>query len=463
MTVSTRLKGKGSGLRRSLGVKRLAIVGGLLVLLMTTGVACDESEANPAGEPTALSPVPTSEELRSAKARAAPAATNTEVADLVRGNSVFAFDLYQNLRDNNGNLFYSPYSISLALAMTYAGARGETERQMAETLRFLLAQETLHPAFNALDLELASRGEGAEGQDDDGFRLNVVNAVWGRSGCSYLPDFLEVLGEYYGAGVRPLDFLGAPEVSRTTINDWVSEQTEERIKDLIPEDAINRSTVMVLTNAIYFNAAWLHRFDPQDTRDGQFHLTDGNTVNVPMMRQTERFEYASGEGYQALDLPYAGHELSMVILLPDRGSFSKFETSLDAEVVNGATNRMNFRPVSLTMPKFEFDSSFSLADTLEAMGMPDAFDPTRADFSGMGISGCPGDRGNAFISAVEHKAFVLVEEEGTEAAAATGVMILESEPPPPVEVSVDRPFIFLIRDRETDAILFVGRVLDPRE
>ena len=269
--------------------------------------------------------------------------------------------------------------------MTYAGARGETERQMAETLRFLLAQENLHPAFNALDLELASRGEGAEGQDDDGFRLNVVNAVWGRSGCSYLPDFLEVLGENYGAGVRPLDFLGAPEASRTTINDWVSEQTEERIKDLIPEDAINRSTVMVLTNAIYFNAAWLHRFDPQDTRDGQFHLTDGNTVNVPMMRQTERFEYASGEGYQALDLPYAGHELSMVILLPDRGSFSKFETSLDAEVVNGATNRMNFRPVSLTMPKFEFDSSFSLADTLEAMGMPDAFDPTRADFSGMGI------------------------------------------------------------------------------
>ena len=238
MTVSTRLKGKGSVLRRSPGVKRLAIVGGLLVLLMTTGVACGESEANPAGEPTALSPGPTSEELRSAKKRAAPAATNTEVADLVRGNSAFAFDLYQNLRDNNGNLFYSPYSISLALAMTYAGARGDTERQMAETLRFLLAQEDLHPAFNALDLELASRGEGAEGQDDDGFRLNVVNAVWGRSGCSYLPDFLEVLGENYGAGVRPLDFLGAPEASRTTINDWVSEQTEERIKDLIPEDAI---------------------------------------------------------------------------------------------------------------------------------------------------------------------------------------------------------------------------------
>ena len=417
------------------------------------------------GSPTPPTVPTASEELRSAKERAALAATDSALANLVQGNSAFALDLYQNLRDKDGNLFCSPYSISLALAMTYAGASGETERQMADTLQFLLVQEDLHPAFNALDLKLASRGEGAEGKDDEGFRLNIVNALWGQGGCSFLPEFLDVLGESYGAGVRPLNFLGAPEESRTTINDWVSEQTEDRIKDLIPEGGISPSTVMVLTNAIYFNAAWLHPFEPEDTRNGQFHLINGNTVDVPMMRQTETFGYVSGEwGYQALELLYDGGELSMVILLPDRGSFSGFEESLDAEVVNGATSRMSFRPVSLTMPKFEFESSFSLANTLKSMGMPDAFDRSKANLSGMGINGCPGGGGNPFISDVVHKAFVLVEEEGTEAAAATGVVVrAESIPPPPIEVSVDRPFIFLIRDRETDAVLFVGRVLDPRE
>ena len=348
--------------------------------------------------------------------------------------------------------------------MLYAGARGETERQMADTLRFLLVQKDLHPAFNALDLKLASRGGGAEGKDDEGFRLNIVNALWGQGGCSLLPEFLDVLGESYGAGVRPLNFVEAPEESRTTINDWVSEQTEDRIKDLIPEGMIRPSTVMVLTNAIYFNAAWRRPFEPEDTRDAQFHLINGNTVNVPMMRQTETFGYASGEwGYQALELLYDGGELSMVILMPDRGSFSGFEESLDADVVNGATSRMSFRPVSLTMPKFEFESSLSLADTLRSMGMPDAFHRSKANLSGMGMR-CPGGGGRPFISDVVHKAFVLVEEEGTEAAAATGVVVVrESIPPPPIEVSVDRPFIFLIWDRKTDAILFVGRVLDPRE
>ncbi len=464
MTLSTRLERKESGLKRSLGVKRLAIAGGLLVLLMTMGVACDELVANITEEPTGQSPEPTSEDLRSAKNRAAPAATDAELADLVRGNSAFTFDLYQNLREEEGNLFYSPYSISLALAMTYAGARGDTERQMAETLRFLPAQEDLHPAFNALDLELASRGKGAEGDDDQGFSLNVVNAIWGQRGCNFRPEFLDVLGESYGAGLRPLDFLGAPESSRTTINDWVSEQTEGRIEDLIPEDVISPETVLVLTNAIYFNAAWLHRFDPQDTRDGQFHLTDGSTLNVPMMSQTEMFGYASGDGYQVLELPYAGRELSMVILLPDRGRFSEFEGSLDADVVNGAVSRLSPTSISLTMPKFEFESSFSLVESLKAMGMSDAFDKSTADLSGLGISECPGGGGNPFISDVVHKAFVLVEEEGTEAAAATGVVVeAESARPQPIEVSVDRPFIFLIRDRETNSILFVGRVLNPEE
>ena len=417
------------------------------------------------GNPTSPTVPPASEELRSAKERAALGATDVELTDLVRGNSVFALDLYQNLRGEDGNLFLSPYSISLALAMIYAGARGETERQMANTLRFLLAQEDLDPAFNALDLKLASRSEGAEGKDDEGFRLKIANALWAQGGCSFLPEFLDVLSESYGVGVRPLNFLGAPQESRNTIYDWIGEQTEDRTITVIRTGGTNPSTVMALINAIHFNAAWLHPFRPEDTRDGQFHLIDGSTVDVPMMRQTETVGYVRGEPeYQALELLYDGGELSMVILLPDSASFNVFEESLDAEVVNGTTSRMEFRPVSLTMPKFEFGSSFGMADTLRSMGMPDAFNRSKANLSGMGLSGCPGSGGNSFRSDVVHNAFVLVKEEGMGAAAATSVAVrAESIPPPPIEVSVDRPFVFFIRDRETGAILFVGRVLHPRE
>ena len=442
-------------------ISSISIIGGLFALLMVTATACGNSGPEASLEPN----VPTvSDELRSDKERAMPAAVeDAHLADLVRGNSEFAFDLYQNLRGADGNLFYSPYSISLALAMTYAGAKGETERQMADTLRYLLSQDNLHPAFNALDTELASRGEGAQGKDDEGFRLNIVNAVWGQDGCTFAPGFLDALAQSYGAGVRILDFLESPEVARVIINDWISDQTEERIEDLIPEGVIEPSTVMVLTNAIYFNAAWLHQFKDRNTRDRQFHLLDGGTVTVPMMSQTEKFGYASGEGYQAVELPYDGEELSMIILLPDEGRFREFEESLDADIVSDVTNGIEYRQVSLTMPKFEFESKFKLVDTLKAMGMPDAFDWRKANLSGMGISECSGGGGNPFISAVIHKAFVLVEEEGTEAAAATAVVEKEVSGPadPPIEVTVDRSFLFLIRDSATDAILFVGRIEKP--
>ena len=422
----------------------------------------------PTNTPTATvgpTTVPTmSEELRSAKERAAPSADDTDLAALVSGNGTFAFDLYQNFRDEDGNLFFSPHSISLALAMPYAGARGETERQMAGTLNFLLPQDSLHPAFNALDLELASRGKGAQGKDGKGFRLNMVNAVWGQRGCTFHPAFLDVLAESYGAGVRTMDFLGSPEGSRSTINDWVSDQTEERIKDLIPEGGISASTRMVLTNAIYFNAAWYYPFDEENTGVRPFHLLDDSTVHVPMMRQVESFGYVAGDGYQALELLYDGNEMSMVIMLPDRGRFSEFEESLDADVVSGVVKDLRSRPISLSMPKFEFRSKFSLPNTLTAMGMPDAFNQSKADFSGMGINECPGGGGRPYISDVVHQAFVLVEEEGTEAAAATAVVVnVTSVPPPPIVVSIDRPFIFIIRDLKTGAVLFVGRVLDPRE
>jgi serpin B len=397
-------------------------------------------------------------EVKSDKGRVtSPDVSPTEQALLVEGNSAFAFQLYQALKGQGGNLFYSPYSISLALAMTYAGAHGETAQQMADTLQFLLEQTRLHPAFNWLDAELASRGEGAQGKDGEGFRLNIVNAIWGQKDYEFLTEFLDVLAENYGAGLRILDFIREAEESRLIINDWISNQTERRIEDLIPEGAINELTRLVLTNAIYFNAAWAYPFIKDATADGPFYLIEGGQITVPMMKQMESFGYADGEGYQAIELPYDGGELSMVILLPEAGQFGAFEKELEAQQVDAIIDELQSTRVTLTMPKFEFDSEFGLKDALAGMGMPIAFSPDEADFSGM-----TGNR-ELFISDVVHKAFVAVDEAGTEAAAATAVVVGTTSMPvePPVEVTIDRPFIFLIRDIETGAVLFVGRVLNP--
>ena len=412
----------------------------------------------------ALQPTTASDELRSTKARAAPAATDAELTELVDGNSAFAFDLYHALRENSGgNLFYSPYSISLALAMTYAGARGETERQMADTLHLLLPQERLHPAFNALDIELASRGGGLVGKEDEGFTLNMANAVWGQQDYEFLEPFLDVLAENYGAGVRPIDFEGSPEESRIRINDWVANRTDDRIEDLIPEKAIKKITVLVLTNAIYFKAAWNYPFE---TSMGvrPFHLLDGSEIDVPMMGRTETYGYVEGDGYQVVDLPYDGLKISMTILLPDAGTFREFEQAMDAALFSRTLESIEHDYVELTMPEFEFESEFRMGETLKTMGMPNAFDRIASDFSGMDGRSClAGDVPCLVISEVVHKAFVSVDEEGTEAAAATSVItekVVEGRSDP-IKVMVDRPFIFLIRDRATDAILFVGRVENP--
>ena len=385
-----------------------------------------------------------------------PDVSTSEQTSLAEGNSAFAFDLYQALEEEDGNLFYSPYSISLALAMTYAGARGDTAEQMADTLQFMLEQDRLHPAFNWLDAELASRGEGAEGKDGEGFRLNIVNAIWGQKDYEFLSDFLDVLAENYGAGLRILDFVNETEQSRLAINKWVYDQTEECIEDLIPQGTIGALTRLVLTNAIYFNAAWAYPFDEDMTADGQFYLLDGGQVTVPMMKQTESFGYTEGEGYKAVELPYDGGELSMVILLPEAEQFEAFEETLNAQQVDAIISDLKPAEIALTMPQFEFESEFSLKDTLAGMGMPIAFSPYDADFSGM--TGKP----ELSISDVVHKAFVAVDEAGTEAAAATAVIMeLTAMPDPPVEFTIDSPFIFLIYDIETGAILFVGRVMNP--
>jgi serpin B len=306
----------------------------------------------------------------------------SDLTELVSGNSAFALDLYQALSAGDGNIFYSPYSISLALAMTYAGAHTETEQQMADTLHFTLPQDRLHSALNALDQELASRGQGAKGTDEKGFRLNIVNAIWGQQGYPFLSAFLDVLAEDYGAGLRLLDFKNAAEESRITINKWVSDQTEGKIEDLIPKEVIDEFTRLVLTNAVYFNAAWLNQFDKDMTEDNAFYLLDGSNVTIPMMRQTATFSYTKGDGYQAVELPYDGNQLSMVILLPDAGKLESFENQLDTNFVNTIIGGLAYKSIYLTMPKFKFESEFDLSKTLAAMGMQLAFSDY-ADFSGM--------------------------------------------------------------------------------
>jgi len=394
--------------------------------------------------------------LKSDKPRdTSPTVDKTELKELVDGNNAFAFNLFQVLRQKESNLFYSPYSISEALAMTYAGARGETEKDMAKALNFILPRDHLHPAFNSLDLQLEQRGEGAKGKDDEGFRLHVVNTIWGQKDYKFLEEFLDVLAQNYGAGLRILDFINETEQSRLTINKWVSDQTEEKIKDLIPQGVINQLTRLVLTNAIYFNAAWQHPFNEDATSDGLFHLLSNNDVTVPMMKQTESFRYTEGDDYQAVELYYDGQELSMVILLPKAGQYQAFEDKLDAEFVKAIIDDLETREVALTMPKFEYESSFGLKEALKTLGMGVAF-TANANLSGMN-----GKR-DLFIQDVLHKAFVSVDEAGTEAAAATAVIVgLTALPPELVSVTIDRPFLFFIRDIPTDSIIFAGRVLNP--
>jgi serpin B len=405
------------------------------------------------------SPTASADEVKSDKPRdTSPVVSSSDANTLVDGNSEFAWELYQVLKEEDGNLFYSPHSISLALAMTYAGAKGETAKQMADTMHYLLSQSALHPAFNSLALELSKRGEGAQGKDEKGFRLNIVNAIWGQKDYKFLSNYLDLLAINYGAGLRVLDFIKDPNASRITINDWVSDQTEGRIKDLIPEGSITPLTRLVLTNAIYFNAAWLSPFEEGATANGLFHLINGTDVTVPMMRNTESYGYLKSGNTLAVELPYDGSELSMVILTNTTGKFSDFESNLTYSAIKAILDDLQYTQVALTMPKFEFESQFGLKDALKRMGMVVPFDPMSADFTGIATTE------GLQIDDVIHKAFVSVDEAGTEAAAATAVIVgTTSMPAEPVTVTLDQPFVFLIRDIQTGAILFIGRVMNPAD
>lgn len=384
-----------------------------------------------------------------------PNVSDADLAALVDGNNVFALDLYQSLRSENGNLILSPFSISLALAMTYSGARGETEAQMADVLNFS-GQEQTHAAFNALDLTLEDNPLTLD-KDQEPMQLSIANSVWAEQTFTFLPDFLDTLSVNYGAGIHLLDFINKPEPSRKEINDWVSNETKDKINNLLPENAVTPDTKMVLVNAIYFKVDWLDPFDADDTYDGTFKLLDGSEVIVPMMGQRMDIPYVVGDGYAAADLPYAGESAVMTLLVPDEGRFEEIESQLSNDLLKEVLASLTIADVTLRMPKFEYESSFSLSDSLAGLGMPLAFDDGQADFSGMT------DQQDLYIGNVIHKAFVAVDEKGTEAAAATAVIMEGATAMQPENMLyIDRPFLFFIRDVETGQILFVGRVLNPQ-
>ncbi|MGE5124317.1 MAG: serpin family protein [Acidobacteriaceae bacterium] len=410
-------------------------------------------------QPPAAKPAPVNLLHSNLNRDPSPIVSAADQSQLASDNLAFTMDLYHQLASRPGNLFYSPYSISQAMAMVYGGARGRTEQQMALGMHFSLPQVRLHPAFNALDLELASRAEAVK-EGGQGFQLNIANATWGQSGFPFLSSYLDLLATNYGAGLQAVDFANNPEGARQEINDWVAKQTQDKIKDIVPEGDIDTLTRLVLANAIYFKASWMLPFQKSATQDTPFTMLDGSQVTVPMMSLDEnKLSYQKGDDYQAVALPYVDGKVSMLLLVPDAGKFNQFQASLDASKLKSIMDNLLTNAVILKMPRFSVESSFSLGDTLANMGMPDAFTASQADFSGM-----DGLR-DLYISSVIHKAYASVDEDGTEAAAATiAIMSLTGiSQGEPVSLTIDRPFIFIIYDRPTQSILFAGRVTNPGE
>lgn len=432
-----------------MNLRALAPVALLPLLSLANGCSADDAPAN---DKVAMASSSLSRDL-------APEVPSSDAEELRAGNTAFATDLYATLRTSElqgKNLFFSPLSISTAIAMVHAGARGNTESQIASTLHYTLPQEKLHPALNALDLALSSRKDVPKKGEDDGgvpFQLNVVNSSWGEKEMTFRPAYLDTLATNYGAGVRLTDFLRDAEGARKTINGWVESQTNDKIKNLLPESSITPDTRLVLVNAVYFNAGWDHPFEASATNPAVFHGKGGD-ASVPTMHQTTAMGYAEGEGWKAAELTFAAGQVAFDIVVPD--AIDDFEGSLDAAKIASIAGALKPESVTIDLPKFKIEgASFSLKDALEARGMVDAFQDGVADFSG--ISEVP-----LYVSDVIHQAFVSVEEKGVEAAAATAVIANEftAAPADPKKLGVDKPFVFFIRDVPTGAVIFVGRVLD---
>ncbi len=374
--------------------------------------------------------------------------TTGGVLNVTDANNQFAFELYSKLKESeDGNIFFSPYSISTCLAMVYEGARGQTAEEIQGVFHFPINDSERRPNFASIYNTLNKAGKP--------YQLSTANALWAQQDYIFLDEYFQTVEEYYGGKVANMDFVTQTEQSRQTINTWVEEQTNNRIKDLLPEGSITAITRLVLTNAIYFKGDWIYQFDRQSTRESDFKITPDNVVRVPMMyleNDDARFNYTETDDLQVLELPYKGDDLSMLILLPKKNLESI--GPLTAEKLTEYREMLSEEEVTIYLPKFEFNTKYSLSHTLKQMGMPTAFSEA-ADFSGM-----TGQR-DLFIGFVIHQAFVKVDEEGTEAAAATGAGMIMSLPPQPKIFRADHPFIFLIQEKTTGNILFFGRVVDP--
>jgi len=435
-----------------LDTRRGAPLSGLVTLQASAGTGL---------RPTASRTVQISEteagQVMRSLAVAVATATSQQLATVAADENRFAFDLYGRLRlTADGNLFVSPYSVWQALSMTMVGAADTTRQQMLAVLRHSLPAGELHPAVRRLQAELLARAHPEITSAGEPFRLSVVNDLWGQREQYFVPTFLDGLSADYGAGLRLLDFIGNPDGSRSTINRYIASATYQRITDLLPPGSINVDTRVVLTNAVYFKAGWLTPFADNQTVPLPFTRLDGSSVTMNAMAATDSFRIATGSGRTIIELPYVHGELVMDVIVPDTGQFAAVESALDAASWASAAARLQPARVALRFPKWTHRWSQSLRDPLTAMGMSDSFGPA-ADFSGMN-----GTR-EFFIQDVVHQAFVGVDERGTEAAAATAVIIGTTSMPTdePIPLVVDRPFIYLIRDRSTGAVLFMGRVLQP--
>lgn len=367
----------------------------------------------------------------------------------------FGWDLYRQLADG-GNLVFSPHSIGIALTMTRAGAAGVTAAEMDQMLH-LAAVQNPHGSANALDLALAAAPGTIERPDGTtaAIELEIANAIWAQQGFGFEQPFLVTLAENYGAGTHLVDYEGSHEAAREEINTWVADKTSARIDELIAPGVLSPATRLVLTNAVYLKAPWQHPFDEGATTPGDFTTLDGSTSTVDLMSVSASFRYGRVGDLQAIELPYVGDELAMLVIVPDKGMFEAVSASLDARQVGSILQALRPTSVDLRLPKFEFTTTASLVPTLAELGMRTAIDPDEADFSAMTTEA------RLFISDVVHEAFIAVDEAGTEAAAATAVVMdLTAAPVDPQALTVDRPFLIVLRHRVAGAVLFMGHITE---
>jgi serine protease inhibitor len=438
-------------------MKRTIALSVILSLVFTS--ACTTS-ATPG--PTASAGTRTGDQdvIISAVARTTPSADQATAA--AAAINAFGMNLYQKVAAGGGtaNVVFSPASIALALAMTRPGARGTTAAQLDAVLHGLAGGTAGTDPINALDQALAARS----GTFDTAYgprtvALRIANAPFGQRGETFEQAYLDALASGFGAGLRLVDYKANTDAARRTINAWVADQTANRIPELLGLGVLTADSRLTLVNAIYLKAAWANHFaDKESSTPLPFHRADGTSVDVPMMWGGGHLQYAAGTGWQAVELPYVGDQLAMLVIAPD--SLADFEKSFDAASLGAIVNGLYERTVDLRLPRFSTETKTDVASTLSAMGMPDAFDPDKADFSGITA------QDKLYISAVIHQANIDVDENGTEAAAATAVVMAAGAAAPatpevPVKMTVDRPFIFALRDRTTGAVLFLGRIGDP--